>query len=429
MFHNYTYITYKKHKKWIFLIMLNFINRSVKIFKVTTFKQERNIIEFKLGPNVFKSLYYSSFIIDKKEENRIIINKFINQLNNKAKDILNIDIIPSYQCNLNCSYCYFKFERKYVSRVKYIDVVEWILNLFKKYRYTKLRLGFTGGGEPLLESKFILSLLNKIKKTNINYDTYLITNGTLLDINLFYKLKKYNLKSIWVTVDGPPDIHNRLKNSPIFPSFNRIINNIESIILDRRGKIQLYICSNVNKTNSLYIDELLSILNKKEILYRVKYLIKPLILPDTNSFDYNDVIKAKYFLRKYNILETNFFYADFFCYNLINRNYFAIDIEGNIYKCHAFCGKKEYILANINDNFNKIKKEIDSRKYIKFNQIMSNCLNCNFFPICLGGCKAVQFFRNKRNLNNCTMKRYISKLIDYKFHNFLYKKFNIPFEE
>lgn len=61
--------------------------------------------------------------------------------------------------------------------------------------------------------------------------------------------------------------------------------------------------------------------------------------------------------------------------------------EGNIYKCYGAIGNKQYCIGNIYDDLEVVKT-----RALEFSEIQPwdyECLSCNIFPICRGGCQHI----------------------------------------
>ena len=74
------------------------------------------------------------------------------------------------------------------------------------------------------------------------------------------------------------------------------------------------------------------------------------------------------------------FASDTPCLAIVPRQ-FIIDPEGDLYKCAAFAGEKEYAVGNI------YEKELNQR-YIDMVGIDAwhECKDCPYVPLCGGGC-------------------------------------------
>jgi len=120
-------------------------------------------------------------------------------------------IIPTYNCNLRCTYCYQRdvINKNYNMNFKTIDLLfVAIEKLLEEKKFKKVSL-LLYGGEPLLLSNksIILKLLDEAYKRGYSIDS-VITNGTTL--KYWTKiLSKYKVKSIQVTIDGVKKIHDK----------------------------------------------------------------------------------------------------------------------------------------------------------------------------------------------------------------------------
>ena len=61
---------------------------------------------------------------------------------------------------------------------------------------------------------------------------------------------------------------------------------------------------------------------------------------------------------------------------------FSIDVNGNVYTCEHYVGKKDNRIGNIEDD---LQEEDVRGKNISFRE---ECWDCVFLPKCFGGCKA-----------------------------------------
>ena len=99
------------------------------------------------------------------------------------------------------------------------------------------------------------------------------------------------------------------------------------------------------------------------------------------------------------------------------ENHYAIDPDGNIYKCLEHLGNSSFAIGNIlqkNMSITKIVNNIfeDNPFYD------TECCNCNVFPICGGGCPLDRIKnRRKKEKSNCSFyKTQLSKLLPYLYN-------------
>jgi sulfatase maturation enzyme AslB (radical SAM superfamily) len=100
-------------------------------------------------------------------------------MKNRPVEISNLSLVVTDDCNFNCSYCYQKKEKKYMSQ----STIEKAIAFFYPYLKEEAEIIFWGG-EPLLafdNIKYAVNLLqekNKQEKKKIKF--YLTSNGSLV---------------------------------------------------------------------------------------------------------------------------------------------------------------------------------------------------------------------------------------------------------
>ena len=142
----------------------------------------------------FNSMIEANFIVD-NECNELKNLEFfrLNQIINIKS--LGLTIYPTLACNFDCYYCYEKNK----TGVMTDKVQEKILELIRYHAERK--------------SDIIYDLSKKImdvcKKNNVKYSAHILTNGYLFTDDIITKIKECNIEFVQVTLDGPPEIHNK----------------------------------------------------------------------------------------------------------------------------------------------------------------------------------------------------------------------------
>lgn len=118
-------------------------------------------------------------------------------------------------CNLRCTYCYAKAEGegKNMSVQTACTIIDRILqDIPDDYVYIEFH-----GGEPLLLKDHIYEIVRygekKSRSMGKRIDFSIQTNGVLLDREMVEFAKSRNMK-IGVSIDGPPELHNRFRKDP-----------------------------------------------------------------------------------------------------------------------------------------------------------------------------------------------------------------------
>jgi MoaA/NifB/PqqE/SkfB family radical SAM enzyme len=176
---------------------------------------------------------------------------------------------PTNRCNQNCDICFKRNERS--SRELTLEEIDKVFsNLGPSARHIYL----SGGEVFLREDLFdILDLLkDKYKK-----DCSLLTNGTLIDEDVADRLSRYtNIQEIFISLDGPRDIHNQLRGSE--DAFDKAVNAIRLL----KDRLKIFPNCVVLKENVEYLPELVRIVHGLGV-YNFRYTMA--VISDRASMD------------------------------------------------------------------------------------------------------------------------------------------------
>ena len=164
--------------------------------------------------------------------------KFVKRIKEKKgfPHIVNYDITS--QCNLNCEHCYWRKTKQ--SREELSDE-EWE-KAFLDHKRRGATAAYLTGGEPALRPNVILTANRIFNEIGI------ISNGTI-------KIPEYIQRRIFISIDGPKEIHNKIRGVDVF---DKILNNIQD---DKR----VILTPTLSTTNYRYIDELIDITRKSNV--------------------------------------------------------------------------------------------------------------------------------------------------------------------
>ena len=343
------------------------------------------------------------FIID--DDTDEINNLKYLRLKSVADDrIFGLIIFPTLSCNFDCYYCYEKNKKGTISK----EVQEKIIELIKDRAEQKMDIQVVWfGGEPLLVYDIISKLTQKFidicEENKVKYGSSIITNGYLFNDEMISNMKKWNLQNIQVTLDGPPELHNKrrfLKNTKE-GTFDRILANLKKL---KKQGLNIRIRVNTNKDYDM-----------KTLLDLVKILDENGLINDfyiSQEFDSNSSVKS---CLNENCMSNNE-YAEFsfnfykkldeMGYLKLNKesyypslrfnscgatrfNTLNIDPSGYLYKCCEEVGMHERAIGNIladktldGNNYNN-----NNIKYLLWTPFdYKKCNECNLIPICAGNC-------------------------------------------
>lgn len=270
---------------------------------------------------------------------------------------IEIEVGITNACNHRCIFCAVDYTGY---NAKYIDDKNLLKNLKEISKKGLKSVIYAGEGEPLLH-KNAPNIINETKSFGL--DVAMSTNGALLKP----EISKEILKSMtWIRFsvaslenNSYNKIH-RCKDGDL----DRVLYNIQEAVKVKKDK---------NLKTTLGVQALLMEDNKNEILNMAKILkeigvdyftIKPFSKhPQSDNIlevNYEDLLYLDDELQKFKTENFNiYFRANAMKKLKIKRNYNTcyglpfmvyLDVNGDLYPCIAFMGKKEYSYGNINEN-------------------------------------------------------------------------------
>jgi len=122
-------------------------------------------------------------------------------------------------CNLQCKYCYISAGENSFSNANFSDISSRV-NLLDTI---DVQTVIIGGGEPLLHR----NIFEVLKMSSDRMKTHLLTNGTLINLNVAQKLVKSGIEGLSISLDSViPTIHNELRDG----SFKAVIKGIKHCV-------------------------------------------------------------------------------------------------------------------------------------------------------------------------------------------------------
>lgn len=350
-------------------------------------------------------LFDNEFLLpDDLSEMQLIKNDYYKTIINSKE--LHISIMTTLNCNFRCTYC---FEKKSVNYAKENMIIK-IKELILEYKDTiKLVTVDWYGGEPLLNLKFIETTSNEIislcNEFGLIYNATITTNGYLLSENVARKLKKLNVTSAQVSIDGPKEVHDKrrfLINGE--GSFDEVFKNCICV----QKYIHIDIRVNIDERNYQSVFNLLDMFSNEDI-YNISFIFNGVVSAEENPIEEELELKGRklsdciFKLNKYafdkglNIGILKIFDAtkNYFCI-VDSLSQFIISPDGKIFKCGE--SYTEYDNACVGNIYNENK--IDLVKLVAwlkdpFNEM--KCNECPILPMCYGGCQ----MKKRNNLDYC----------------------------
>lgn len=413
----------------------NMLTQSVIVIArdyLTTINKMLDNFDMSLNPELFKTLEKGGFILpDNFDEIDYLKYKYYLHLFDRS--ILEIIFMPTLSCNFKCVYC--KQVEQNVNFSK--ETIEKILKFVNREVKTKNKFRAVWfGGEPLLAKKDLIRMseefITMCDKHHCEYQGLLATNGSLLDKDFILKLNDLKIKSIQITIDGPPGEHNKLR--PFAngrPSFDTIANNIEQFVeLNKTCYLTLRV--NVSDNNYHRIPELFDHFSEKvrkgigHVYFHFitsseargyKEFVTNLNDTDHIQLYYDTLDKGWPALpsaieRMYD--EDRFYY----CHEADYINSFYIGPNGFLYKCsESFFPLDKEAMGYI-DNQGKIVYT-NFGAYLRFmmtSPFERKCRDCSVLPVHCGGCRLRRFNDQEKCIKDKDI--YVDNIVKFLFYKY-----------
>jgi uncharacterized protein len=310
---------------------------------------------------------------------------------------LGMTIITSLGCNFDCPYC---FEAKHPSILRG-DVMEAVLGVLDSQLEQIDSFQVTWfGGEPLVGKKPLLELsdafIERCDAANVSYSAMVITNGYLLDEDMCRDLRDRRVSAIQVSLDGPPEIHDRMRPLANGDStFWRIVKNLHHAV----DYFSISVRMNVDVDNFPHTEELLKILEAEGLSGKLAVYPGQIVgvndgAPAPSASYSAPCMTVPEFARaelEFTELATRYgFYRPSVpspsgapC-TAVRKNEIVVGSEGELYKCWDSVGNKFEEVGTIFDYANPNGRIARWLNYDPFAD--EECRTCIALPACMGGC-------------------------------------------
>jgi len=248
-------------------LLLNTISGAQDVVDLNTYQK---ICELREGKEIcddvlIQRLKKRKYLFDNQEEERQLINEYLELFYSKSRDIVNFTICPTMGCNLRCTYC-FEEGIQESSETMTIEQLEIIFDYIRSSTKKTIKpISITlFGGEPLL--KVNKDIVQKILDfcVEIKCSASIITNGTTLEyyipmLNKYCRENEERL-AIQITLDGNRMIHNQRRiRADGTGTFDRVIDSIN--LADKYG-YQTAVRINIDQDNFYYLDDVIDVIKE-----------------------------------------------------------------------------------------------------------------------------------------------------------------------
>lgn len=403
--------TYPFEEKPGYLLLYSTKRASMTLLKKTTYDQ---IVSGTLSVENQEILEKLGMVVPDREIEKQEVMGLIDEINEKNKH-LNISVIINLDCNFDCIYCYEGGQKgkRYMDNGTAGLLVDFIKNKLEPDTKS-VNLDFYGG-EPLLSVELIKKISTEVRSLvrsrGAEYTFTLVTNASLFKRRIAEELVALGLTGIKTTLDGPPETHNACRPFKRgIASFGTIIKNLR----DTNDLVKIAIGGNYKKDNYEKFPQLMDHLEKAGLTPDKIHELK--FDPAMNSpkqgaapADFTDglmsinepwVIESGAMLRA-EVLKRGYATPKITpspC-QVELKNAYVVNFDGGIYKCPTWIGNKEFEIGNLRDG---LKDYSQSHKLGIWKN--EECEECEYLPLCFGGCRYMSYVRDG-NIDNIDCKR------------------------
>lgn len=205
-------------------------------------------------------LYDKGFIVQKNTDELRRFRLLFGQQHYR-KDLLQLILLASEDCNFRCTYCYEEFKRGTMLP----EIREGVKNLLRKrIRYLREFTVSWFGGEPLYGMDAVRDLAPFFQRVTqehgVAYAAHMTTNGYLLTSDVADELLSWQVRDFQITLDGPAEAHDqKRKGRDGQKTFQVIYDNLR-MLARRQEHFSVVVRINFDKENYPLLHDFLSLL-------------------------------------------------------------------------------------------------------------------------------------------------------------------------
>ena len=337
-------------------------------------------------------------------------DKILVYMRDKAKydsSTISSSIMLTWACNLKCTYCFQGHDnRQETMLIEQADkYIKFMISSVKQKNAKNLFI-LLFGGEPLVNADIGFYILKKLKdfsdKNEINFYSSIVTNGTLLTIDILKKFRSYNCKMIQITLDGVKETHDKRRvHIDGKGSFDKIIEVLT--FLKGFDEISTIVRINIDKENLSETYKLLKFIGMSGLDF-TKFSVDFGIIRDESfctgvsgscfmEHEIGDVLS-----ELWNFAEQEGFKNDIrpvrkniYC-GLYSDNQYTVAPNCDVYKCWEHVGQEDHLIGKLDE-----EGRLSDIRYAFYDWMSVNpynndeCKSCVYLPNCGGGCAVVSY--------------------------------------
>lgn len=421
--------------------IVNLLNGSADILNPAEGSMVQDFLNGKTIPAEFhENLTAQGYLVDAKEEEQLYRTKYLDFIDTRDDDEIQLFFVPNYSCNFACTYCY---------QDEYTTAKQGLTNEVIDAFFSYVNSEFAGrkkyltvfGGEPLLNSpkqKEMIAYILKLANDS-SLEVCFVTNGYSL-VDYVDILKTASIREIQVTLDGKGSVHDKrrfLKGGGA--TFDKIVEGIDTclnnelpvnlrMVVDKENITGLpemaqfaidkgwtksgFFKTQLGRNYELHhcqatSEKLFSRISLYETIYeQVKQ--HPYIL----EF-YKPAYSISKFLSENGVLPDPLYDACPAC-----KTEWAFDYTGHIFSCTATVGKEDESLGTFYPEVSRKEEMINAWENRDVTSI-PECSTCSMQLACGGGCGSVA--KNRTGSVCSTDCRPVKELLELGFSAYFEK--------
>ena len=391
--------------------IVNLLSGSADILNPDEGKMVRDFLDGKeIALDFHKNMEEQGYLVDAKEEERLYRSKYLDFIDTRDEDEVQLFFVPNYSCNFACTYCY---QDEYANSNQELttEVIEAFFHYLGHEFAGRKKYITVFGGEPLLNSpkqKGLMVYLLKLARES-NLEVCFVTNGYSL-VEYVDILKLAEIREIQVTLDGIGSVHDArrfLKGGGA--TFEKIVQGIDACLqeglpvnlrmvidkenieglpemarfaIDKGWTKSEFFKTQIGRNYELHhcqstSEKLFSRISLYETIYR--QVKEHPYIPEF----YKPAYSISKFLAENGSLPDPLFDACPAC-----KTEWAFDYTGQIYSCTATVGKADESLGTFYPDVSR-KNEMIAAWENRDVTAIPECLTCNMQLACGGGCGSV----------------------------------------
>jgi len=308
-----------------------------------------------------------------------------------------LTIVTSLGCNFDCPYC---FEAK-VPSILDEETERLLLEVLDEQLPALTRFYVTWyGGEPLLGQdrldRLSEAFLERTTAAGVAYDATIVTNGYLLTAETAARLRELGVRSAQITLDGPPETHNRMR--PLVsgrPTFDVILDNIERAA----DLLPIAVRVNLDTANAGEAEHLLDLLAARGLGGRITVAPGRIVAVDDGAGAPSETYAPACFtVPEFARIERTFLAqarerglasvdlpqpVGSPC-TAVRANELVVGARGELYKCWDSVGNAREVVGHLRSWRDPNDRVLKWLRYDPFTD--EDCRSCIALPTCMGGC-------------------------------------------